>query len=139
MGSEEKATEHAGEGHSVKLEEVVEVLRQVSSKIDRMNETLEKILRLLTEKGDAELKPLDAMTLVSLPDHLRQTVMVMLRVGEATAGEVAEKTGRARAVESGYLNQLVRMGLLGKGRRGRMVYFSAAQNPVRLKKDFDAD
>ena len=43
----------------------------------------------------------------------------------ATAEEVAEQTKRARAVESGYLNQLVLMGYLKKERRGRKAYFFA--------------
>ncbi|RLI09908.1 hypothetical protein DRO42_03010 [Candidatus Bathyarchaeota archaeon] len=73
-----------------------------------------------------EIKPetLDVMTLLSLPDHLRKTAMVVCRLGKATAEEIAEGTGRARAVESGYLNQLVRMGYLKKERRGRQVLFS---------------
>ena len=41
-----------------------------------------------------------------------------------TADEIAEMTKRARAVESGYLNQLVRMGYLKKERKGRQVLFS---------------
>jgi len=62
--------------------------------------------------------------LLELPDHLRMTMISILTSGEATAKEIADKTGRARAVESNYLNQLERMGLLKKKRRGRVVYFS---------------
>ncbi len=73
----------------------------------------------MPELGDA----LDVMTLLSLPDHLRKSAMVICRVNEATADEVAEETQRARAVESSYLNQLVNMGHLKKRRKGRRVYF----------------
>jgi len=45
------------------------------------------------------------------------------RLDQATAEEVAEQTRRARAVESGYLNQLVMMGYIKKERRGRKAYF----------------
>ncbi|MCK4474829.1 hypothetical protein KAU30_03210 [Candidatus Bathyarchaeota archaeon] len=67
--------------------------------------------------------PLDVMTLLSMPDHLRKTAMTVCRLGRATAEEVAQQTHRARAVESSYLNQLVIMGHLKKERKGRKAYF----------------
>ncbi|NWG11752.1 hypothetical protein HXY33_08435 [Candidatus Bathyarchaeota archaeon] len=67
--------------------------------------------------------PLDVMTLLSMPDHLRKTAMTVCRLGRATAEEIAEQTRRARAVESAYLNQLVIMGYLKKERQGRKAYF----------------
>ena len=67
--------------------------------------------------------PLDVMTLLSMPDHLRKTAMSICRCGRATAEEIAEQTSRARAVESAYLNQLVMMGYLKKERKGRKAYF----------------
>lgn len=66
---------------------------------------------------------LDVMTLLSLPDHLRKTAVALCKLDQATADEVAEQTKRARAVESGYLNQLVLMGYVKKERRGRKAYF----------------
>jgi len=66
---------------------------------------------------------LDVMTLLSLPDHLRKTAVTLCKLDQATADEVAEQTKRARAVESGYLNQLVLMGYVKKERRGRKAYF----------------
>ncbi|MBS7616418.1 hypothetical protein KEJ45_04395 [Candidatus Bathyarchaeota archaeon] len=67
--------------------------------------------------------PLDVMTLLSMPDHLRKTAMTVCRLGRATADEIAQQTHRARAVESAYLNQLVVMGYLKKERHGRKAYF----------------
>ena len=64
-------------------------------------------------------------TLLSLPDHLRKTAIIVCQLGEANAAEVAAKSGRARAAESDYLNQLARMGILGKRRKGRESYFTA--------------
>lgn len=107
----------------VTLEAVVKEIRRVSSKLDRMAEMVDRILQRLPESGG--LTPLDAVKLLSLPDELRKTAMVMLEVEEATASEVAEVTGRTKAVESSCLNRLVRMGLLKRKRRGRMVYFSS--------------
>jgi len=43
--------------------------------------------------------------------------------GEATAQQVAEKTGRSRAAESDYLNQLGDRGFLKKQRRGKEMVF----------------
>jgi hypothetical protein len=64
-------------------------------------------------------------TLLSLPDHLRKTAIIVCELGEANAGEVAARSGRARAAESDYLNQLARMGILEKRRKGRESYFTA--------------
>jgi hypothetical protein len=64
-------------------------------------------------------------TLLSLPDHLRKTAIIVCQLGEANAAEVASRSGRARAAESDYLNQLARMGILEKKRKGRESYFTA--------------
>ncbi|MEM3731881.1 MAG: zinc-ribbon domain-containing protein [Candidatus Bathyarchaeia archaeon] len=47
----------------------------------------------------------------------------IVTLGEATALEVSRKTGRSRAAESDYLNQLADRGFLKKTRRGREVIF----------------
>jgi len=67
---------------------------------------------------------LSPSTLVSLPDHLRKTAIIVCQLREASAADVAARSGRARAAESDYLNQLVRMGLLNKKRKGRESYFT---------------
>jgi uncharacterized protein (DUF1015 family) len=67
--------------------------------------------------------PLDVMTLLSMPDHLRKTAMAVCRLGRATAEEISQQTHRARAVESSYVNQLVIMGHMKKERNGRKAYF----------------
>ncbi len=67
--------------------------------------------------------PLDSTALMSMPDHLRKTALILCHLPEATADEIALKTGRARAVESDYLNQLVTLGHIQKRRKGRKVYF----------------
>lgn len=66
--------------------------------------------------------------LLTFPDHIRRTIMAFLRRGDvATAEMIADDTGRARAVESAYLNQLVLMGYLTKERRGRQVIFRKSE------------
>ena len=53
--------------------------------------------------------------------------MVLMELGEATADELAEKTGLQRAVESAHLNELVRLGYIKKERKGRFAYFSVSE------------
>lgn len=106
------------------------ILERIKECLDKLNEKMEVFIELQKseQKEDAMGLPglpeaLDVMTLLSLPDHLRKTAISLCKLGEATADEVAEHTKRARAVESGYLNQLVLMGYLKKERRGRKTYF----------------
>ncbi len=83
-----------------------------------------KMIRLIPPASNMDFVTLDVMTLLDLPDHLRKTASIVCDRGRATAREVSDRTQRSRAVESGYLNQLVRMGYLKKDRGGRRVYFS---------------
>jgi response regulator of citrate/malate metabolism len=109
------------EGRSTQLlEKIREHLEQLNEKIDVMIE--------IQKHGHHELpenlpEALDVMTLLSLPDHLRKTAVTLCKLERATADEVSDQTKRARAVESGYLNQLVVMGYLKKQRDGRKAYF----------------
>jgi hypothetical protein len=102
------------------LEEIRENLERLNEKVDMMLEIQKKSYKeTLTNTPDA----LDVFSFLSLPDHLRKTFVAISRLEGATASEVAEQTKRARAVESGYLNQLVNMGYLKKMRKSRQVYF----------------
>jgi hypothetical protein len=108
----------------------VAILEKIRENLERLNEKMEVIIEL--QKHDRKdmqqpLKdtPLDVMTLLSMPDHLRKTAMTVCRSGRATAEEISQQTKRARAVESAYLNQLVLMGYLKKERKGRKAYFYA--------------
>ena len=65
-----------------------------------------------------------------LPDHLEKTKRAIKTLGYATASDVAEVTKRARAVESGYLCQLERIGLLTGERVGRIKWFRIAAKPI---------
>ena len=102
------------------------ILNKIKESLDRLNEKMEVMIEIQKHgQKDVQVIPnaLDVMTLLSLPDHLRKTALVLCKLGHATAEEVAEQTKRARAVESGYLNQLVLMGYLKKERKGRKAYF----------------
>jgi len=106
----------------------LQILEKIRENLEKLNEKMEVMIEL-QKHGKKDLQPLtseaplDVMTLLSLPDHLRKTAMTVCRLGRATAEEVAEQTHRARAVESAYLNQLVIMGYLKKERKGRKAYF----------------
>ncbi len=108
---------------------ILDELRKMNEKLDRMIKIDEEILRgLLGNRMPVERpikfeKDLDVMTLLTLPDNLRKTALVMCKLSEATAQDVASETGRKRAVESALLNELATMGYLAKKRKGRKIYF----------------
>jgi sugar-specific transcriptional regulator TrmB len=61
--------------------------------------------------------------ILEFPKHLQTTTVALLKLGRATAEEVAQVTGKARAVESAYLNQLFVMKIVSKSRSRRKAYF----------------
>ena len=105
------------------------ILQKIKESLDLLNEKMEVMIELSKHGGQTALVQeglpdvLDVMTLLSLPDHLRKTAVTLCKLEQATAEEVAGNTKRARAVESGYLNQLVLMGYVKKERRGRKAFF----------------
>lgn len=65
--------------------------------------------------------------LMELPNHLRETMLAVIALGEATATDVSEQTGKSRATQSSYLNQLERMSCLKRRHARRKVYFSVKE------------
>ncbi|MCS7131736.1 MAG: helix-turn-helix domain-containing protein [Hadesarchaea archaeon] len=112
-----------------RVEELRKRLERIEKKLDFLLTGAER--RRLPRKRAEGLEGiggvLDVMTLLSLPDHLRKTALALIKLGRGTAEDVAKETGRARAIESAYLNQLVRMGYLKREREGKRVYFSALE------------
>lgn len=113
------------------------LLEKIRENLERLNEKMEVMIEL-QKNGRHDIQPmpdapLDVMTLLSMPDHLRKTAMTICRSGRATAEEVSQQTSRARAVESAYLNQLVIMGHLKKERQGRKAYFYAERDSQGVK------
>ena len=66
----------------------------------------------------------ELIRLIELPNHLKETMLSVIALGEATATEVSKETGKARASESDHLNQLERMGYLKKRYASRKTYYS---------------
>lgn len=99
--------------------EVLELLKDIKDILLKIDKKLENIESKINGKKEIA----DPLTLLEMPDNLRATAMAMLKLKEATAEDVAKITGRGRAIESHYLNTLVRMGFLKKKRIGRRVVY----------------
>jgi hypothetical protein len=84
-------------------------------------------------KLDPQPLQLAESELITLPDHLRKTFMVVADKGECDAIQVSNRTGRSRAIESNYLNQLSRMGWLNRRRITKGVHFRLVQDKGNLK------
>jgi len=102
--------------------ETLSELRKVSGRLEALLTQLDKTSGL-SLKDDAG-PGIGVFALLSIPDHLRKTLIILSGSDEATARDVAKETGRTRGMESIYLNQLDRMGYVRKTRRGREVCFS---------------
>lgn len=95
---------------------------------------LRRDVRDLTAKVDALMQvhkgpkiKLDERRLLDLPAYLQKTMLTVVDMGKpCTAMIVAEKTRKARAMESKYLNELAWQGLLLRSKKGRRVYFEPA-------------
>jgi len=104
---------------------------QLLKKIDGLEKRLDEIesrvraLELTRPSGEEWHYKLGIVDLLRLPDHLRETMIALSEMGNATAEEVMKKTGRVRNLESSYLNQLARMGHVERYRKGRKVFFRA--------------
>ena len=104
-----------------------QILEKIRENLEKLNEKIDVMIEI-QKHGQREIpenlpEALDVMTLLSLPDHLRKTAVTLCKLEKATADEVSGQTKRARAVESGYLNQLCVMGYMKKEREGRKAYF----------------
>ena len=107
------------------LKEISAGIGDLGKKLDRLIELQHKHVRKGGLEGSESVAtlPFDVDSIVTLPDHLTKTAMVIARLERGTALDVSKETGRARAAESDYLNQLVSMGYLKKKRSMRKVVF----------------
>lgn len=112
-----------GERTPEERERLSEILGKLKTVLD-INEHLEPLLELMKrmdEKIDRIAVP--ARVLI-LPVHLRPAMRALHMLGEASATQVCERTGRSRSTESSALNQLARMGYVEKRKVGKTAYFS---------------
>jgi hypothetical protein len=97
------------------FEQLFREIRNIRYRLDDIERRFSGWNPLPVEIPDSEL--------FALPDHIRKTYMVAASKGECDATEVSTLTGRSRAVESSYLNQLARMGWLMKRKDSRVKRF----------------
>ncbi len=74
------------------------------------------------------------LKILEFPKHLQETITVLLKMGRGTAEDVGAETGRARAVESCYLNQLCLWKVARSERVGRKVFFTVNVEELRYER-----
>ena len=102
----------------------------LASKVDKIDKRVDKVEKKLTEM-DTQINTMPQKTMQIaigsadgfLPDHLEKTKRAVKTLGYATASDVAKVTNRVRAVESSYLCQLERIGILTGERVGRIKWY----------------
>ncbi len=126
MGVQEEEFKQAMERLGQEVQAIKSCLEQIISDQQELLK-LARMPRIEKEAvggGDDESSSgLDVSILLKLPDHLRKTMLALAKLIEGRADEVSQLTGRARAIESGYLNQLVRLGYVKKVRRKHQIFF----------------
>ncbi len=117
---------------SKKIERLLKDIRDTLKGVDRK---LDKLDRLRNPEGPREtdqdlvlfrhqlIRDYAPRNLRSLPNHLKQSMETITTYGQATATQISNKTGRSRAAESDYLNQLASRGFLKKRRQGKEILF----------------
>lgn len=98
------------------------ILEQIFKEIMNVRQRLDDIENYYSKWNPQPIQVSES-SLVTLPDHLRKTYVVVATKGECDAIQVSNNTGRCRAIESNYLNQLLRMGWLSKRRISKTVNF----------------
>jgi len=106
------------------LEKIVSLLEGIDQKLDLISTS---VSRNAEQTPQEEIKPIDVHEVLNLQGHLQKTALTLMGLEKASADEVSAKTGRGRAVESLYLNQLVQLGYAKKERIGRVVHFSVTK------------
>jgi hypothetical protein len=97
------------------LDKIFQEMMHIRYRLDDLEKSFSSWNPQPLEVSDSEL--------LSLPDHLRRTYITVADRGECDATVVSNLTGRCRAVESNYLNQLARMGWLNKRRISKTIKF----------------
>jgi hypothetical protein len=103
----------------VRLDRIFEELVDIRQRLD-------DIERMISAQHAQPLN-ISESGLLSLPDNLRKTYLIVVSEGECSATRASDLSGRSRAIESSYLNQLVRMGWLTKRRSSKTLQFRTVQ------------
>lgn len=85
--------------------------------------TMYKHLDLREKKQEVEFLK---KKILELPQYQKKSLVELVKIGSASADEIAKTTGRSRAIESLYLNELAKLKLLSKERKsGKMIFTSS--------------
>jgi hypothetical protein len=104
---------------NVQLQRLFDKLCELESRVvqlERFNKLNQTPRTMMLSSGVGEV--------LNLPSHLQRTFLELEKLKSATAFEISKCTMRHRAVESAYLNQLVRLGFVSKSKRKQTVVFS---------------
>jgi len=110
-------------GIIIRNKEVYRIVNEVKHSILVLNKKMNRVLQVKNCNSlNDYVSSLDI--LLSLPLSLRKTLLAIVENnGKGIASEISSITGRARAIESRYLNELVLRGFLNKQREGMNVVF----------------
>lgn len=100
---------------------IVKGYTRLNAKVNEIEREIRQLLQILTTP--VKLTHNERLILLRLPTHLIKTYFTLQTFKKATATQVSKQTGKARAAESAYLNQLATMGFCLKNRDGREVVF----------------
>ncbi|MFX0091598.1 MAG: hypothetical protein ACFFBD_07525 [Candidatus Hodarchaeota archaeon] len=95
---------------------------KVPEKLDRIIYLLEQLLEIVQDKfilaseEEDSLHPLDPRALLNLEDHLRETILVVNRLGRATAEEIGAELGKNRSTANLHLLSLRKLGMIDRER-----------------------
>ncbi len=84
------------------------------------------------KRNNTTMNQPDMLTILTLPVALRKTIMALMKLNKATAQEIATETGRSRAAESSFANQLARINFVKKERVGQTTYFFIEPTEVKV-------
>lgn len=87
-------------------------------------EILDLLVGVRERQGEnTNKKPLDAIAILSLPEHLRKTALTIHKMGRATAAMISEAIGSKVEVEKSNLLELRERGYLYMEKQGEDVLF----------------
>ena len=136
MTSTRRSTKFKEDTCSTYIRETVSsiYLRRQYVTLDQVYEELQAIKALLqTQRTVPGLTSTDRDILLKLNGSQIKTYLLLQPEQEYSAQDVAVLSHNSRAYESNILNQLVRLNLVAKHRKGRLVYFTKC--PITFLKD----
>jgi len=129
-----KAAAEAKNPESERIREVTRKLAHHLAETHRFDEPegdpllilIDELAKDIQTVNEAFRELVTPVAIMLLPERLRLTIILLHKMGEATAIQVAEKTGRDELTEERNLNELVELGYVYKRKVGDITKFSPA-------------